>query len=87
MSDNNNMETTALMNIANSNNTPQSFEKSIARVFPLKKQAVIKALARKSGIIHSEKQPSNNVSSNETAQFIKNFFTCLDIVYNAMHER
>ena len=39
-----------------------------------KKQAVIKALAKKSGIIHSKKQPSN-VTSNEAAQFVKIFFT------------
>ena len=48
---------------------------------PQKKQAVIKTLAEKSGIIHSQKQPSNNATSNETVPFIKNFFTCPDIVY------
>ena len=42
---------------------------------------MIKALAKKSGIIHSEKQPSSNVTSNETAEFVKNFFTRPDIVY------
>ena len=45
-----------------------------------KKQAVIKALAKNSGIIHSKKQPSN-VTSNETAQFVKIFFTHPDVVY------
>ena len=42
---------------------------------------MIKALAKKSGIINSEKLPSNNVTSDETAQFIKNFFTHPDFVY------
>ena len=42
---------------------------------PRKKQVSIKALAKKSGIIHSEKQLSNNVTSTETAQLVKNFFT------------
>ena len=84
MSDNYNMEAAALMNIANSYKTPQSLGKSFSRICeklpksPLKKQAVIKALA---GIIHSEKQPSNNVTSIETAQFVKNFFAHPDIVY------
>ena len=41
---------------------------------------MIKALAIKSGIINSKKQPSN-VTSNETAQFVKIFFTHPDVVY------
>ena len=46
-----------------------------------KKQAVIKALAKKSGIIHSQKQSGNNVTANKTVPLVKNFFTCPDIVY------
>ena len=42
---------------------------------------MIKTLAIKSGIIHSEKQSSNSVTSNKTAQFVKNVFRCPDIVY------
>ena len=42
---------------------------------PRKKQVSIKALAKKSGIIHSEKQLSNNVTSTETVNLVKNFFT------------
>ena len=67
--------------------TTQSLWKAIPQVCeklqksPQKKQAVIKTLAEKSGIIHSQKQPSNNVTSNETVSFTKNFFTCPDIVY------
>ena len=34
-----------------------------------------------SGIIYSEKQPSNNVTSKETIKFLKIFFTRPDIVY------
>ena len=37
----------------------------------LKKQTVVKTVVKNSGIIHSEKQPSNNITSNKTAQFIK----------------
>ena len=40
-----------------------------------------KALAKKSEIIHREKAPHDNVTSNEKAQFAKNFFTGLDIIY------
>ena len=32
-------------------------------------------------IIHTKIQPNNSVTSIETAQFVKNFFTYLDIVY------
>ena len=42
---------------------------------------MIKTLAIKSGIIHSENQSSNSVTSNKTAQFVKNVFRCPDIVY------
>ena len=61
MSDNNNIEAATLINITNSYKTPQSLRKSIIRICeklpnsPLKKQAVIKTLVKKSGIIHSEK--------------------------------
>ena len=44
---------------------------------PRKKQVVIKALAKKSGIIHGEKKPSNNITSSETAKFVRNFFNIL----------
>ena len=61
MSDNNNIEAATLINITNSYKTPQSLRKSIIRICaklpnsPLKKQAVIKTLVKKSRIIHSEK--------------------------------
>ena len=89
----NNMEAAALMNIANSYTTQQSLGTPISGAFEKlpkslwKKQTVIKALAKKSEIIHSEKQPSNNVTTNETKQLVKNFFKCPDIVYSARHER
>ena len=73
------------MNIGNSYRTLQSlgkailYEKSYQNLHG-KKQAVIKALAEKSGIIYSEKQPSNIVTSNETAQFVKNLLPQTDIV-------
>ena len=84
---NNNMEGAAVINIANSCKTPQSLGKAISRVYEnlqnlhRQKQAVIKALAKKSGIIHSEKQCSNNVTSNETAVFVKNLCAHPYIVY------
>ena len=87
MSHNNNMEGAAVINIANSCKTPQSLGKAISRVYEnlqnlhRQKQAVIKALAKKSGIIHSEKQCSNNVTSNETAVFVKNLCAHPYIVY------
>ena len=50
----------------------------------MKKQTVIKVLAKKSGIIQSEKQPSNNVTSNKIAQLVKYFFTGPVIVYTVL---
>ena len=35
------------------------------------KQAVIQTIVKKSGIIHSEKQPGNNDISNETTTALK----------------
>ena len=46
---------------------------------------MIQALAKKLELyiyIHSEKQPSNNVISNETTQFVKNVFKPSNIVYS-----
>ena len=51
---------------------------------PTKKQAVTKAIAEKPGIIHSEKQSSNNIASNKTAQFAKTFYTPWYCLHNAM---
>ena len=47
----------------------------------MEKHAVSKTLPKNSGISHCEIQPSNNVTSNETTQFVKNVFTLPDIVY------
>ena len=83
----NNMEGATVINIVNSCKNPQSLGKAISRVYEnlqnlhKQKQAVIKSLAKKSGIIHSEKQCSNNVTSNKTAVFVKNLCTHPDIVY------
>ena len=54
--------------------------RKVTKISTEKKQAVIKALAGKSGIIHNEKHPSNIVTSTETAQFVKNFLPHPDIV-------
>ena len=89
MSDNNNMEEASLMNTENSCKTPQFFWEAISRICEKlpkssqKKQVVIKSLAEKSVIIHSEKQPSHNVTS-KIAQFVKNFFTHPDIFYKML---
>ena len=54
----NNMEGAAVINIVNSCKNPQSLGKAISRVYEnlqnlhKQKQAVIKSLAKKSGIIH-----------------------------------
>ena len=74
------------MNITNTYKTPQSLLKVISRVcekFP--NWRVIQAISKKLELyiyIHSEKEPSNNVISNETAQFIKNVFKHSNIFYS-----
>ena len=80
------------MNIENSYRTPQSLGKAISEVCEKlpksrqKKQAVTKVIAEKPGIIHSEKQSSNNIASNKTAQFVKTFCTPWYCLHNAMKD-
>ena len=67
MSDNN-IEAAVPMNIGNSYKT-QIFNSHFKSVWKITKISTEKnRLWLNSGIIHSEKQPSNNVTSNETAQ-------------------
>ena len=69
--------------------TSQAFGKATSRVSwklpnsPRKKTAVIKVLGKQAGVLPAEKskKKSANCISEETMQFVKDFYTCSDIVY------
>ena len=69
--------------------TPQALGKAISRVSqklpssPRKKTAVIKVLAKRAGVFPAEKSKKKSTSciSEEITKFVKDFYTCSDIVY------